>query len=357
MLTRFLLLPAFGLVAAAGSAHAQCSFTPTVAPNNLILCPQATDTLRTQVYDAYQWYKDGQPIAGATGQTYVVEQFRDAGSQFSVEATLNACTEMSAQVLVDGWVFAGLTVMSSGSFGIDPNDGHAIICDSSALHPRDTVIFEVMQPYTTNVQWYRNGQPISSATRPALRVTVGGTYDVEGSPQVCPTFSQRSLPLDVELRRPLPPSVALAGGQLVGTPAAGATYRAWQWFRDGVAVPGATASTHTPTVPGLYRVQGDDGMCWAVSAGFRWPVTGVAETAETVGIRCFPNPVAAAFSVESPQPVGLSIRSLTGAEIARYAVAPPVVSTREWPTGLYFAHFTTADGRTVRPVKLVKVAE
>ena len=59
---------------------AQCPFTPTISPSTLILCPNESGTLATQVYDAYQWYKDGSPIAGATEQTLAVEQWADAGS-------------------------------------------------------------------------------------------------------------------------------------------------------------------------------------------------------------------------------------------------------------------------------------
>lgn len=350
------LLLGAALLSAAPAAYAQCSFTPTVTPANLILCPQAQDTLRTQTYDAYQWYKDGQPIAGATQPFYVVEQFRDAGSQFSVEATLGGCTEQSAQVLVDGWVFAGLTVMSSGDFATDPNDGHPIICDSSALHPRDTVVFEVMQPYTTNVQWFRNNVLLPGATQPELRVTDAGTYEVEGAPAVCTSFRQRSLPLDVELRRPQSPVVALTSGQLVGTPPSGVTYRAWQWFRDSVAVAGATNPALVPPGPGAYRVQGDDGFCWAVSASFRFPVMGVENSLESVGIRFFPNPATSTLVIEAAERFELTLRTTTGAVAAHYPVAPQMVDIRALPDGLYFAHFTSAHGQQLRPVKLVKAA-
>src|SRR5215510_8040249 len=87
------------------SANAQCPFDPTVTPNNLILCPNESDTLWTQVYDSYQWYKDGNLIPGATNQYYVVNAFTDGGSYFAVSATASSCTEMSPQVLVDGWAF------------------------------------------------------------------------------------------------------------------------------------------------------------------------------------------------------------------------------------------------------------
>src|SRR5688500_19857611 len=78
-----------------GTLKAQCSFTPTVTPNNLILCPNATDTLWTQPYDSYQWFKGGVPIPGATQQYYVVNYFADAGDYFKVSATVGTCTELA----------------------------------------------------------------------------------------------------------------------------------------------------------------------------------------------------------------------------------------------------------------------
>ena len=84
---------------------AQCTFTPTVTPNNIILCPNDSAELTTQEYDSYQWYKGSDPIVGATSQTLMVHQYEDAGYEFKVAATLDDCTESSVPVLVDGWAF------------------------------------------------------------------------------------------------------------------------------------------------------------------------------------------------------------------------------------------------------------
>ena len=46
--------------------QAQCPFDPTVLPPDLILCPNEQAVLATQVYDSYQWYKDGAPVFNAS---------------------------------------------------------------------------------------------------------------------------------------------------------------------------------------------------------------------------------------------------------------------------------------------------
>ena len=165
-----------------------CPHNPTVQGDTM-LCPESTGTLTTQVYDSYQWYKHAysdsvlQPIAGATSQTLDITYFDDVLFYFSVEATLNGCTEMSPKVLVDGWAFASITVMSEGDFTISGN-GELIVCEG------DTVFLTVMMPYDTNIVWYNNNTAIPGETETQLVVTEAGSYTVEGTPSLCPDFSQ-----------------------------------------------------------------------------------------------------------------------------------------------------------------------
>lgn len=176
------------LMSAPRNMSIDCNFTPTIT-GNLMLCPNQTDTLYTQQYDSYQWYKkpiggSASPIPGATSQTLAIDAFNDAGYYFSVEATDDSCTEMSAEVLVDGWVFLLPTVMSTGDFTTGPN-GEAIVCAG------DTMYLELMQPYTTNITWYNNGTPIPGATSQILTVYTTGNYTCQGAPQICPNFIQQ----------------------------------------------------------------------------------------------------------------------------------------------------------------------
>ncbi len=166
----------------------QCTFNPTVT-GNLILCPGATDTLSTQIYGSYQWYKrsfsgTAQPIPGAVMQNLVVDYFNDAGFYFSVEATDNGCTELSPEVLLDGYVFLPPVVQTSGTFTIGPN-GETIICAG------DTVFFTLMQPYDTNIIWFKDGSPVLGANTTVLTVTDSGLYTVQGAPTVCPDYIQQ----------------------------------------------------------------------------------------------------------------------------------------------------------------------
>jgi hypothetical protein len=174
---------------------AQCPFTPVVTGDSM-LCPQQNGTLTTGVFQNYQWYKRpiggiAQPVSGATGQLLSINYFNDAGYYFSVAATEAGCTEMSAEVLVDGWVFLDPNVQTTGNFTIGPN-GETMTCTG------DTVYFTLLSPYDTNITWFNNNIPISGAISNMLPVTASGTFTVQGAPSICPNYIQlMGIPLDV----------------------------------------------------------------------------------------------------------------------------------------------------------------
>ncbi len=177
-------------------SNAQCDFDPTI-DGELILCPNSTAILSTQVYDVYQWHKREyseptlSPIPGDTSQTISINNPGDVLYYFSVEATLDGCTEFSPEVLVDGWLFLPVTVASTGDFTIG-NNGETIVCIG------DTMYFTINLPYNKNITWYKNGNPIPGETTTVLTITEAGQYTVTGAPSVCPDYVQ-SLGLTLEV--------------------------------------------------------------------------------------------------------------------------------------------------------------
>ncbi len=67
-----------------------------------MLCPDEEETLATQEYNTYQWYKDRRAIPGATGQTHTINDYDDVLSTFSVYVTLGDDSAMSPTIFVDG---------------------------------------------------------------------------------------------------------------------------------------------------------------------------------------------------------------------------------------------------------------
>lgn len=218
---------------------AQCTFTPTITPADLILCPGESALLSTQEYDSYQWFRDGQAIDGATQQTLAVDYFTDSGYSFTVLAEQDACSELSTPVLVDGWVFLLPYVIHEGDepVAIGPN-GESTYCAGAFVQ------LTLGMPYTENITWTLNGAPIPGADGPSLVVTTSGSYSVSAAPSVCPTsVTPLGLSVDILFVPPTQPVISEEDGQLCASPP-GETY---QWYLNGEAI----LDTNTPCIPAL----------------------------------------------------------------------------------------------------------
>ena len=269
----------FLLILATSRSLAQCLFDPTITPDDLILCPNSPGELTTQVYDSYQWYRSGAPLADETGQTLSVNAFEDAGYQFTVEATLAGCTEMSAPVLVDAWAFAGATIMTTGAEPLYFSQNGPVYCGL------DTVLLIMMSPFNTNVQWLNNGQPLPGATDDTLVVTTPGNFTANGEPAVCPGFVQNpGVEVGILFTTPIQPVIMMGDASMCVTPEG----VAYQWYLNGAPIAGDTPCI-VPSVAGTYTVDVVyDPDCSIPSDAFL--VTGVDEEEDATIISIFPSP-------------------------------------------------------------------
>lgn len=168
--------------------NAQCDYEVSVEGDTL-LCPNSTGQLKTQEFDAYQWMKRAYnenfatPIDGATEQFLDINSVADGGYYFSVEVTDDNCTESSAEVLIEGYYFLPIYVISLGDFQVG-NNGGSIICEG------DSMFFEVGAPYNKNITWYKDGVVIPDETSTKLTVKESGSYTVSAAPGECPSYLQ-----------------------------------------------------------------------------------------------------------------------------------------------------------------------
>jgi len=244
---------------AAFQSKAQCSFTPVITPYDLILCPDAVDSLSTtEAFDTYQWYQNNKLIAGATDRYYKVNSYNDAATYFKVTVTRSGCTATSDKVLVDGWAFASPVIISSGNGIYDPNRGATIVC------PFDTLKLTYGLPYNQNVQWYDNYKTIPGATQQSYFVTEKGSFTVCGSPEVCPGFTQCELiPVDV-LYSKINATITQSNDTLYAGPG-----RHYQWYFNGKKIPNANYNFIKPRQKGTYVVMTSDKYtCTAFSLPF-----------------------------------------------------------------------------------------
>lgn len=310
-------------------AYGQCSHEPTVTPSNLILCPNESDTLWTQVYDSYQWYKNGNPIAGATNQYLVVDHYNDSGYDFSVEATLNGCPEMSPTVLVDGWAFLPPFAMIEGTYSIDPSNGDIHAC------PGDTVLLILGSPYTTNIQWTNNGNPAPNGNDDTLIVVSDGVYGATGSPAVCPNYNaQLGVPINVFYSQVPVPTISLTASDLQATPSTGYSY---QWYLDGNIIQGATSATYTPAADGDYTVEITDSYgCSNMSQVYVLNTSSIEENFSGK-VSIYPNPVSDKLFIEiNGTDTHVEIyNSLGQMVITEQVLGKAAISMQKLPAGTY----------------------
>lgn len=196
-MTRVLLLLVC-LICFHWSSYSQCPHAPTITPINPILCPNESDTLWTQSYDSYQWYKDGNLILGETNQYLVVDATNYGLSNITIEATDAGCSELSPTVLIDGWAFLLPFVTNGGDYNFNFVNGVYEVCLN------DTITFEFSSTYDSNIQWTEDGNPLTGETNSLIEITSSDTtgivnYNVCGSPSICPNYLQcLGVPLNVQ---------------------------------------------------------------------------------------------------------------------------------------------------------------
>ena len=308
-----------------------CPHDPTISPDNLVLCPNSSDTLFTQIGDAYQWYKDGNLIQGATDRFLVVNSFMDSGSSFSVATTLNSCTELSPSVLVDGWLFLPLTVITYGF-------------DNPPLCEGDTLILQVNQPYTDNITWFLNGNAIAGQTNDSLFVTQSGTYSVTGFTSLCPNYSDVSLPLDYNFgAAPIPELTYFPVSNTLGSNVTAVQY---SWTFNGATIPNATTQLINLGEAGTYSLNCSySNGCSANSLPYQYVPAGLDEV-QNFGLNVQPNPAKDVVNIRIPEFGKLVVFNLSGQEFMHVNLqrGTQQISTSNWKPGIYLFQFRSSKG-------------
>lgn len=143
--------------------------------------------------------------------------------------------------------------------------GSALFCEGGSLNLTSSA--------ASGNQWYQNGVAISGATGTTYSATSTGYYTVKST--VNSVTSYASSPIYVQVTpSPAAPTVTSSGattfcqgGSLTLTSSA-ATGN--QWYRDNVAIGGATNNTYDATLTGVYTVKVTSGIC---SSAFSTGVT------------------------------------------------------------------------------------
>lgn len=238
----------------------------------------------------YQWYKGITAISGATLNTYTIPAvaFADSGS-YTVRVSGDCGTPVVSNV-------AKLIVDTIPVITLQP---------VGATHcPKDTVSFSVKAKGTgLSYQWYKGATAISGAidstyTINTLQAADAGTYSVTVSGTCAPAAPSSPAVLTMNAAPKItqqPQNLTLCPG--AGTTAtfsvvATGTGLTYQWRKDSVNIPGATASTYSISPVSL-----------ADSASYDVIVSGVCAPADTS--------LVAKLSLNKPTQITLQPTSVT----------------------------------------------
>ena len=290
------------------TASGQCDFDPVILPGPVVLCPQQSVELSVGEYDAYQWYQGSTPFS--QDPTIIVDN-SNSGVEYSVEVTLDGCTEMSPPVLIDGWVFLPPFVIHGGDepIGIGPN-GELTFCEG------DTLTLELGQPYTTNITWTNNGELIPGQNSSTLVITETGLYSASAAPEACPnSLTPLGVAVDVQFIQAQQPQIIANGDELCAFPLG----NSYIWYFNGAVLGAENSECITATGDGTYAVFVNYGSnCNVISEPYL--ITDLAEVGNTTPWVLYPNPAEGRLNIVMDARLSegaiYSVFDVTGTEVA-----------------------------------------
>lgn len=304
------------------------------ASNNGTLCPGTSVTLSANGASSYVWTPSA-TLSSGTGAVVVATP--PVTTTYTVTGTAaNGCVNTATRTV---------NVFPRPSSDITPM-GYVNICQY------DSVTLSAA-PGFVSYQWMIYGSVIAPATSNTLTTGTGGFYtlkviDANG----CSTTTSQPTVVTV-IQRPVPVI------QQIGTTlSTGAGYVAYQWYRNGVLIPGATGQTYTPVQGGSYTVDVLADMtnnCPGSSQPYIYTAVGVNNTAISLQIKLYPNPASDAVRIESPVAVDVTVTGMDG-KIIYTGRDTKELYIGQWADGVYQVVIRDKSGSFLKTEKLTKLS-
>jgi hypothetical protein len=214
--------------------------TPTITPGGpTTFCAGGSVTLTSSSATGNQWSLNGNPIGGATNNTYSAT----ASGNYTVVVTTSGCSSAAsaATVVTVNPLPAAPTITPGGPTTFCAG-GSVTLTSSSA----------------SGNQWLLNGNPIGGATNQAYAATASGSYTVvvtdvnscSSAPSAATVVTVNPIPATPTVT-PGGPTTFCAGGSVTLTSSSASGN---QWLLNGNPIGGATNNTYSATASGSYTV-------------------------------------------------------------------------------------------------------
>jgi hypothetical protein len=306
-----------------------------VAVGNTQICNGDSVTLYTQAGTnySYQWLRNGTILAGATNSVYKAA----LPGTYSVAVSYNGlCSQTSNGIAVN-------VASPINTTWASPYTGPIVRFCPNTINKLEV---QVQAPNVT-YQWYYNGYTLPGAIGPSLNITQAGSYYVRITNNI--GCSANSIIANVSYFVPANPIITQSGLTL-GT----STYTTYQWYLNGVAIPGATSQFISINEDGDYQVEVKDANgCFVKSVPFKTPTLSVPNVYGTVFINVYPNPFNEEIKIEASKNVQVSIVDITG-KVVIPITTEKTIATSQLAAGLYFMKIYNEDGSLIETRKLNK---
>ncbi len=261
------------------SSGVQLTTNPSPNPPNVIgfnsFCDGDSTVLQTGSANTYSWYKNNIPIQNATASSLVVKE----SGTYKVKITNTfGCESTSSDFIVTATPLPAKPVITS-SAGTE-------LCDPESTN--------LISSVGSNVQWYKDGIAISGATQASLTVNSTGNYFVKAST----TNGSCSINSDVTRVTVSPtPTKPLITRDTTTLTSTEATF--YQWYKNNVQIPFATARVFHVIETGSYKVEiTDTNGCTNISDTVILILTGVQNTKVFNDASVYPNPTNGTFTLQ-----------------------------------------------------------
>jgi hypothetical protein len=207
-------------------------------------------------------------------------------------------------------------------------------------------------------QWNYAGFPISNAKSKTLVTNLSGAYSVTlVNDYGCKSTSDISLIMAIQ--KPSAPSISRdTSGSLISSSVTGN-----QWYKEGIAVTGATSRLYKPGSPGIFNVSSNNQGCMStLSTPYYFIVTNVINLGSNEFIKLAPNPVKNQMNID------FVVKGYQGLNIDFYEISTGLLKYSnkgvfagsqlylgQLSPGTYVVSVRSEDGKVAHKLKVIKL--
>lgn len=221
--------------------------TPTISTGGATtFCSGGSVTLTSSATSGNQWRLNGNPIGGATAQTYVAT----ATGNYTVVSTVGCPSAASAATSV--------TVNATPSTPTINAGGPTSFCTGGSVN--------LTSSSASGNQWYLNGNPIGGSISQNYSATGTGNYTVIVTTNGCSSAPSSATSVTVD-PNPIPSTPTISAGGATTFCSGGSvtltssSANGNQWYLNGGVIGGQNGQTYNATATGNYTVTVTAGSC------------------------------------------------------------------------------------------------